>query len=262
MNRKQIIEKQKALASITQSKTGDAILRKNVFELRVLKTKLTELETEEKRWKTHHNYDVKEAKKEARTRQVAKLATFKRVAHVALATQRLKKLAPFVKETTEGDEDIKQQSKDNIQDNEIFNTSLTKTSSLSRNIRHPSAPSTSLPPLSPRNCYVNRQLSSSYPDRTTTNYSSPLLIRRKVDGWTGKSKITAEPSTIVRDMASYSSSLRVCTMSPMLDKRFLGLKAALVPMQQAADDSDNDQDEHEKLDEISSDEDGYDSILL
>lgn len=260
MNRKQIIEKQKALASITQSKTGDAILRKNVFELRVLKTKLTELETEEKRWKTHHSYDVKEAKKEARTRQMAKLATFKRVAHVALATQRLKMLAPFVESKKEQVEDIEQQSaKDILQDNETVNTSLSKTSS-PKKIRYPTAPETCLPPLSSRICHINRQLSSSYPERTT-NYSSPLLIRRKVDGWTGKPRITAETSTIVRDIVNQSASPRSCTMSPMLDKRFLGLQAALVPLHHG-DDSDNEHEDQKKQNDSSSDDDGFDSILL
>lgn len=245
MNRKQIIEKQKALGCISQSKTGDAILRKNVFELRVLKTKLTELEGEEKRWKTHHSYDVKEAKKEARHRQTAKIATFRRVAHVALAAQRLKNIAPLLTHTDvkEEIEDLEEQPKDNLQE---------ANKSLPRKIQN----TTCLPPLSPRTCYISRHYSSSYPDR---NYPSPLLVRRKIDTWTGRHRITAESSNISRDIASLPSP-RTCTMSPMLDKRFLELKAALVPMHPDEESEDecegNDEDDNSSNDGIS------DSILL
>lgn len=259
MNRKQILEKQRALGSISQSKTGDAILRKNIFEMRVLKTKLTDLENEQKVWKTHHNYGVKEAKKEAR--EMAKVRTFRHVAQVALATQRLKSLAPLFTKTPEveleEDEDLETTTPDNEE------TSNKEPKTLARKVRQPNLENASrLPPLS-----RSPARHFSFPTNITeksSNFPSPIIARRRVNTWTGKSVITADSSTVARDViSSFSSSPRATgTLSPMLDKRFLGLKAALVPMH-PSEESENEEGQQE--DEDSSSDDGFppcSSILL
>ncbi|XP_020896485.1 uncharacterized protein LOC110235368 [Exaiptasia diaphana] len=252
MNRKQILEKQRALGSISQSKTGDAILRKNIFEMRVLKTKLSDLENEQKVWKTHHNYGVKEAKKEAR--EMAKVRTFRHVAQVALASQRLKNLAPLFNKTQEDHKEVEEDLDLETNTHESAETLNKELKPFPRKVRQPNSENAPrLPPLTLSPQARHFSLPTSIPEKSS-NFPSPLIARRRVNTWTGKSVITANSSTAARDVTTPFSSPVTGSMSPMLDKRFLGLKAALVPMHPSEE---SESEEGRQEDEDSSSDDGF-----
>ncbi|EDO36239.1 predicted protein [Nematostella vectensis] len=118
MSRRQIIEKQKALGSVNnicQSKTGEAILKKNIFETRVLRSKLSEIEEEQRRWKSSFSWEVKETQKEARSRIHAKKITFRDAVHMAVAVKRLQVGAKLNKEqgdTSSQDKDLENETEE------------------------------------------------------------------------------------------------------------------------------------------------------
>lgn len=282
MDRKQIIEKQKALGGICQSKTGDAILRKNVFETRVLRTRLSELEIEERRWKTNYSFEVREARKEAHTRETAKHRSFREVARAAFAANKFKNLITSQrsgdhvdgvegpKEADVEDEKLKETCKQSTEE-EIKKNSKEEQQKTPQNKNE--SPSTNTTDISARE-KANTPLRYSYslPEKAQ-RFSNPLFTRRRAETFTGRSLKTTDSPRKVKSgifthgingneispgICSSSLSENPCSIrSPMLDKRFLDLQAALVPMNQneestSENEEEGDDDDRESLDAVSS----------
>lgn len=268
MDRKQIIEKKKALGSITQSKTGDAILRKNVFETRVLRTRLSELEVEERRWKTNYSFEVREARKEAHCRETAKRRSFREVAGAVLAANKLKNLinttqrsgneVDAIEDPNEADiaekkpKEAPKQSMDEEKLKEQQKTVRKKNESPNANNIDTSARQKIKTPL---------RCSSSLPEKSH-DFLSPLFTRPRGETFTGRSfKTTELPRKVksgifTRGKNSNEISRGICSpsflenpaliKSPMLDRRFLELEAVLVPMNQ---NEENTSENEEEVDE-------------